>query len=140
MSLRSSSQQPPVKYVKSIGSSRESNPSRRICHLRAVPLGNVADKSIKHVKSSKWNSHFARCLAHWTDSEGQSHALKVSNRKQYQVLHALCLKMFLPYQIIKYQAPPLPPNRKPVTTLACQMHLKSLVQYGCNINFVIVQA
>ena len=27
-----------------IGSSRESNPSRRICHLRAVPLGHVADK------------------------------------------------------------------------------------------------
>ena len=26
-----------------IGSSRESNPSRRICHLRAVPLGHVAD-------------------------------------------------------------------------------------------------
>ena len=25
-----------------IGSSRESNPSRRICHLRAVPLGHVA--------------------------------------------------------------------------------------------------
>ena len=27
-----------------IGSSRESNPSRRICHLRAVPLGHVTDK------------------------------------------------------------------------------------------------
>ena len=26
-----------------IGSSRESNPSRRICHLRAVPLGHVVD-------------------------------------------------------------------------------------------------
>ena len=26
-----------------IGSSRESNPSRKICHLRAVPLGHVAD-------------------------------------------------------------------------------------------------
>ena len=26
-----------------IGSSRESNPSRRICHLRAIPLGHVAD-------------------------------------------------------------------------------------------------
>ena len=26
-----------------IGSSRESNPSCRICHLRAVPLGHVAD-------------------------------------------------------------------------------------------------
>ena len=26
-----------------IGSSRESNPSRRICNLRAVPLGHVAD-------------------------------------------------------------------------------------------------
>ena len=29
-----------------IGSSRESNPSRRICHLRAVPLGHVADKPV----------------------------------------------------------------------------------------------
>ena len=28
-----------------IGSSRESNPSRRICHLRAVPLGHVTDNS-----------------------------------------------------------------------------------------------
>ena len=27
-----------------IVSSRESNPSREICHLRAVPLGHVADK------------------------------------------------------------------------------------------------
>ena len=44
MSLRSSSQQPPVIYVKCDRSSRESNPSRRICHLRAVPLGHVADK------------------------------------------------------------------------------------------------
>ena len=31
-----------------IGSSRESNPSRRICHLRAVPLGNVADKLLSY--------------------------------------------------------------------------------------------
>ena len=29
-----------------IGSSRKSNPSRRICHLRAVPLGHVADKFV----------------------------------------------------------------------------------------------
>ena len=30
-----------------IGSSRESNPSRRICHLRTVPLSHVAD-SVMH--------------------------------------------------------------------------------------------
>ena len=29
-----------------IGSSSESNPSRRICHLRAVPLGHVADSEM----------------------------------------------------------------------------------------------
>ena len=29
-----------------IGSSRESNPSRRICNLRAVPLGHAADYMI----------------------------------------------------------------------------------------------
>ena len=29
-----------------IGSSRESNPSCRICHLSAVPLGYVADKTL----------------------------------------------------------------------------------------------
>ena len=46
MSLRSSSQQPPTIYISNaIGYSRESNPSRRICHLRAVPLGHVADMS-----------------------------------------------------------------------------------------------
>ena len=46
MSLRSASQQPPVIVYMSnaIGSSRESNPLRRICHLRAAPLGHVADK------------------------------------------------------------------------------------------------
>ena len=44
MNLRSSSQQlPSILYMSNaIGSSRESNPSRRICHLRAVPLGRVA--------------------------------------------------------------------------------------------------
>ena len=31
-----------------IGSSRESNPSRRICHLHAVPLGHVAVLSTLH--------------------------------------------------------------------------------------------
>ena len=46
MSLRSSSQQPPV-MSNAIGSSRESNPSRRICHLRAVPLGHVADTIVE---------------------------------------------------------------------------------------------
>ena len=46
MSLRSSSQQPPV-MSNTIGSSRESNPSRRICHLRAVPLGHVADTIVE---------------------------------------------------------------------------------------------
>ena len=29
-----------------IGSSRESNPSRRISHLRAVPLGHAADEDV----------------------------------------------------------------------------------------------
>ena len=59
MSLRSSRQQPPAIYVKkTIGSSRESNPSPRICPLRAVPLlGHVADKDANwdspHVKWSK---------------------------------------------------------------------------------------
>ena len=43
VSLRSSSQQHPLNMSNAIGSSRESNPSRRICHLRAVPLGHVAD-------------------------------------------------------------------------------------------------
>ena len=33
-----------TRYMSNaIGSSRESNPSRRICHLRAVPLAHVAD-------------------------------------------------------------------------------------------------
>ena len=41
MSLRSSSQQLPV-MSNAIGSSRESNPSRRICHLRAVRLSHDA--------------------------------------------------------------------------------------------------
>ena len=47
MSLRSSSQLPPVKYLNAIGSRHELNPSRRICHLRAVPLGHVADKVLQ---------------------------------------------------------------------------------------------
>ena len=36
-----------------IGSSRESNPSRRICHLRAVPLGHVADNVLHNYVRSK---------------------------------------------------------------------------------------
>ena len=45
MSLRSSSQLPPgMNMSTAIGSSRESNPSRRICHLREVPVGHVAVK------------------------------------------------------------------------------------------------
>ena len=50
MSLRSLSQQPPdVSYTSNaIGSSRESNPSRRICHLRAIPLGHVAKKQLSY--------------------------------------------------------------------------------------------
>ena len=44
MSL-SSIQQPPSKIcLDAIGSSCESNPSRRICRLRAVPLEYVTDK------------------------------------------------------------------------------------------------
>ena len=36
-----------LRYSQSIGSGRESNPSRRICNLGAVPLGRVADKNIR---------------------------------------------------------------------------------------------
>ena len=37
-----------------IGSSRESNPPRRICNLHAVPLGHVADKKDQdHVAGKK---------------------------------------------------------------------------------------
>ena len=43
MSLRSSSQQPPGIYVKCDLLQPCMNPSRRICHLRAVPLGHVAE-------------------------------------------------------------------------------------------------
>ena len=51
MSLRSSSQQPPGRQYMSnaIGSSRESNPSRRICHLRVIPFGRVADKRLVYI-------------------------------------------------------------------------------------------
>ena len=34
--------------LNAIGSNRESNPSRGICYLRAVPLGHVADKTNAH--------------------------------------------------------------------------------------------
>ena len=55
MSLRSSSQQPPgVQYMSNaIGSNRESNPSRRICNLRAVPLGHVANNQNLRMKIVK---------------------------------------------------------------------------------------
>ena len=44
VSLRSLSQQPPGIYTSNaIGSSRELNPSCRVCHLRAVPQGHVAN-------------------------------------------------------------------------------------------------
>ena len=43
MSLRFLSQQPPGIMSNAISSSHESNKSCRICHLRAVPLGHVAD-------------------------------------------------------------------------------------------------
>ena len=33
----------PVYMSNAIGSSRELNPSRRICHLHAVPLAHVTD-------------------------------------------------------------------------------------------------
>ena len=39
VSLRSSRQQLSVNMSNANGSSRESNPSRRICHVRAIPLG-----------------------------------------------------------------------------------------------------
>ena len=48
MSLRSSSPQP-SGMSNAIGSSRESNPLRRICHLCVVPFGNVADGSMQFV-------------------------------------------------------------------------------------------
>ena len=39
-----------------IGSSRESNPSRRICHLRAIPLGHVANKCLSMVRVQALNT------------------------------------------------------------------------------------
>ena len=51
-----------------IGSSHESNPSRRICHLRAVPPGHVADKvpvinktfrASNQIKSSLYSPYYA---------------------------------------------------------------------------------
>ena len=54
MSLRSLSQLQPVKYMSNaIGSSRESNPSRRICHLRAASPGHVADNSKDYLNEIK---------------------------------------------------------------------------------------
>ena len=46
MNLRSSSQQPPVLFVKRDRLQPRVEPvtSRKICHLHAVPLGHVADK------------------------------------------------------------------------------------------------
>ena len=45
VNFRSSSQQPPVIMWSTVGSSRVSNPSRKIVHLRAVPLGHAADSN-----------------------------------------------------------------------------------------------
>ena len=47
-SLRVSSH--PIYMSNTIGSSRESNPSSRICHLRSVPRRNVAEKFVFHEK------------------------------------------------------------------------------------------
>ena len=44
-----------------IDSSRESNPSRRICHLRPVPLGHVPDKLHNH----KSNKHQILGVKNW---------------------------------------------------------------------------
>ena len=44
VSLRSLSQQPPIKYVNCDRLQPRIEPSRRICHLRTVPLGHVADR------------------------------------------------------------------------------------------------
>ena len=38
-----------VYMSNAIGSSLESNPSRRICHLLAVPLGHVSDKRVEKI-------------------------------------------------------------------------------------------
>ena len=47
-----------------IGSSRESSPSRRICHLRAVPLGHVADaEMIVNVEKQMTNKIDASVMA-----------------------------------------------------------------------------
>ena len=46
MNLRSLSEQPPGNIPKAIGSSRESNPSRRISHLRVVTLDHVAENGL----------------------------------------------------------------------------------------------
>ena len=59
MSLRSSSQQPPVYMSNAIGSRRESNPSRRICHLRAVPLGHFfKGRLFKIFSKTSWSQTF----------------------------------------------------------------------------------
>ena len=39
----------PVYMSNAIGFSRESNSSRKVCHLRAVPLGNVADEKVREL-------------------------------------------------------------------------------------------
>ena len=87
MTVRSSSQQPygitvPAHMANAIGSSRESNPSRGICHLRALPLGPVANATYlrknqrnlskiyfnqKFVKKCEPKSSLLRGIGQWVD-------------------------------------------------------------------------
>ena len=85
MSLCSSSQQPPV-MSNAIGSSRESNPSRRICHLRAVPLGHVADRSEIALSKIDPCGVYEKKVASNAESTTQDHSswkMNVSNAECY---------------------------------------------------------
>ena len=82
VSLRSSNQQLPGIYMSNaIGSSRESNPSRRICNLHAVPPGYVA------ITCQRWPSN-------WMQNKTQNsaltldHALKENFRDKPAVYNA----------------------------------------------------
>ena len=57
-----------------IGSTRESNPSRRICNLRAVPLDHVGDNNfIVQVRQRSGSRHCYRCDRSWVRFQGRSY-------------------------------------------------------------------
>ena len=63
VSLRSSSQQPPGNVaICQMRSSRESNPSRRVCHLPAIPLGHVAGGQV--VDQERIYNYFKEKMPH----------------------------------------------------------------------------